>query len=434
MGRLLLCGLAAALGAGCLSTPPPAEGDAATAPRCRREPLPTGSPWPSGATVREARIADVDGDGRDDLVVWSAPDVASAAGPSQVLVAYGPVDRAAPQYHVVLDVAAAAQIQAWGVTLDDLDGDGCLDLTVAGPPTNAGGNAYAAIWLHGGGAVPWTGAPARARLGQVPTGGASPLLPVWVDLSANPARDLVVTQLQHVDLFVGVDRSPDALTSGVVVAPTSACNDWDNINGVAAQPATGGDGGARLNVFGHYKHSTIAMSGGSATAATAICHPGDGRIFRSYAIGDLDGVAPLDLVFGGNDTVNARLLAGTDAVITPTTPAMLCPGFPLADASGQSIQGLALGELDGTARPELLVIDHDAGAAASTACLLDLDEISAARLGTNGTSPFDLGPIVARTAVIGALDGAPGAWILSAEGQATCLRQAVGGTSLTRCQ
>lgn len=116
MGRLLLCGLAAALGAGLSARrrPPratrrPRRGAAIcfrpaargrAAPPCARPGSPT-----STAT------------GRDDLVVWSAPDVASAAGPSQVLVAYGPVDRAAPQYHVVLDVAAAAQIQAWGVTL-----------------------------------------------------------------------------------------------------------------------------------------------------------------------------------------------------------------------------------------------------------------------------------------------------------------------------
>lgn len=121
MGRTVVL---AVLLAGCLSTPGPAAVDArddvdAPGPTtCRATARPAGTAWPpAGITVREVRGADVDADGQRDLVVTVAPDGAAQAGPSRVYVLYGPIDHRAPQYHAVLDVGAAAEIEAWGVSL-----------------------------------------------------------------------------------------------------------------------------------------------------------------------------------------------------------------------------------------------------------------------------------------------------------------------------
>ncbi len=426
--------------AGCLSTPGPAAVDArddVDAPAqtvCRVPPRAAGTAWPpAGITVREVRGADVDADGQRDLVVTVAPDGAAQAGPSRVYVLYGPVDHRAPQYHAVLDVGAAAEIEAWGSSLDDLDGDGCLDLTVAGPPIVGRETGAVAIWRHGRGADPWQGTPARAAISslgaQAPLG---PVLPVWADLTANPARDLIVTQLQAVELFTGPPTTAGATFSGQTVAPPTGCNDWDNINGVLTQPASGLDGAERLHVFGHYKQTVVSVTSATPTAV-ATCPATTGPIARAVSVVEASGLAPKDLIVGGREQISARLLNGVAAPVTPVAGADLCMP-PRMDADGDfNIQGLAAGELDGTSLPEVVVIDHDAQAGRSYACLVNLDRIDVTGLRRNGASELMLGTGVARAVAIDTLGGGREAWVIDADGAVHCLRQAVGGTALESC-
>ncbi len=426
--------------AACLSTPGPAAVDARDAvdapgpTTCRGTPRAAGVAWPpAGIMVREVRVADVDADQQEDLVVAVAPTGAAQPGPSRVYVLYGPIDHRAPQYHATLDVGAAAEIEAWGISLDDLDSDGCLDLTVAGPPILGREAGAVAIWRHDHSAEPWQGTPARATIASL---GAQalpgPVLPVWADLTANPARDLIVTQLQAVDLFTGPPVTAGAVFSGQVVSPPAGCNEWDNVNGVVAQTASGLDGAERLHVFGHYKHSVVTVTSATPTAAAA-CPATTGPIARAVAVVEASGLAPRDLIVGGREQLGARLLSGVADPVTPAMGADLC-ALPRMDADGGfHIQGLAAGELDGTSWPEVVVIDHDAVAGRSHACLINLARIDASAVQRNGASELMLGSGEARAVVIGRLADGPGAWVIDADGAVHCLRQAVGGTALESC-
>ncbi len=411
--------------AGCLSTPGPADpdgggggdgGDAAPR-RCRPAgTLPTPTPWPpAGVVVRQVQVADVDGDGVDDLVITVAPEAARAAGAARVYVLYGPVAPGAPAYHAVLDVGVEAAVIPWATTLHDVDGDGCLDLTVAGPPVEGASRSFVALWRHGGTATPWQGAPVRADLSREPFAG--PVMAVWADLSTDSDLDLAVADLHDVDVFVGatLDAVPAALR-----APRpgpGACDAWGNLNAVVRQPTAGGRD--RLLAFGHYRHNSLVIDDGGTLLTSQDCTEVTARpITRGVAALDLDGEAPLDLLSGGGGLVGAHLLAGPADPVSPLTGATACAATP---RGGDFIEGIAAGDLGGFATPEVVLIDLDDPSGMSYACLLDAVDVDATRAIATATSETPLGPGVARAVVIGDVGGGPRVWIAMADGALRCL-------------
>jgi hypothetical protein len=435
-----------ALVAGCLSTPGPATSDAGgddddgggdggggdgpggdgAPPSCRSAALPAGQDWPpAGIEMRHAQIADVDRDGHDDLVVSVAPTAAQAAGPSRVYILYGPVDRADPKYHAALDVGVEASFMPWATTVEDVDGDGCAELTAAGPPVMGSSRSFVAVWHHDGSAQPWNGPPQRTDLTREPPQG--PLLALWADLTTDSDRDLIVADLNAVGLYVGA--TPSALP-GVLTVPGPDLCGWGNINALVAQPAA--NGRERVIAFGHYRWNTISVETGGTMTVSANCTDNqNATITRGAAYLDLDGAAPFDVFSGGGGWIGAHLVSGSADPVTPATSAAGCPATPRG--SDDYIEGFAAGDLGGFATPEVVIIDHDDQTSMSYACLLDAIDVSPTQVIRTAANELALGAGVARNVVVGDLDGVTRAWIFMRDGELTCLQRGA-AANLEVCQ
>ncbi len=392
-----------------------------SAARCRPGGLPTPQPWPpAGVDVRHVRIADIDGDDVDDLVISVAGQVPMSTRPAKVFVLYGPVSSSAPMYHVTVDVDAAAELQPYAMSLDDADGDGCADLTVAGPPTSINTLPFVATWAHDHSAQAWTGVPDRAQLSFVPDSG--PVMIVWADLTVNAALDLAVADLNGVDFFIG--STPTNL-GGRISAPAPASCIWGYINALATQPRPGGRN--RLIAFAHYQANTIEFDDVGTVTTTDNCTASGAPITRGSAVVDLDSVAPLDLISGGGGFFGAHILAGSAAPVSPTTGAPEC-------ANRGGIEGFAVADMGGTAALDAVTIDQDDQApVGSYACLVSGFTVTSTAVTRNAQSELWLGTGRATTVAIGDVNGAVRGWIVDLDGTLHCVQRNAGANTLEPC-
>jgi hypothetical protein len=443
--RLLLATVALAVAPGCLSTPGPggadddddtpdtdAAVDSPPAARCRTDAHPAPRAWPpSGIEVRAALVADVDGDNVGDLVVSAAPFNPAVAGTSAVYVLYGPVSPTAPQFHAELDLdndSFDAEVQPSAMSLDDVDGDGCLDLTVAGPPTFSNTAARVAAWQHNRTATPWTGAAVRANLAFTPEG-TGPVMVQWADLSVSPQYDLVVADLTNVEIIS--NASLGSLGASISVERPQQCNNWDNINALALQPRD--NGRDRLLVFGHYRLNTVDIEDNGDVVVTPQCESPPVPITRGSARVDLDGNNPLDLVSGGGGFLGAHIVDGTAPVVTPMNGARACPDTPRG--TDDYIEGFAVADLGGTAAPDAIIIDHDnEGTVGSYACLVNGLTADATDVTANGTDEIMVTPNRLRTLAVGDVDGnGVRGWLFEDNGTIHCVRRSAGVNALEGC-
>lgn len=427
------CALAATA---CLSTPGPASGDDddtdAPTVSCRQDARPAGQPWPPpDITVRHAIVADVDRDGTDDLVVSVSPPTKLTPGPSRVYVLYGPVSPTAPEWHAMLDlddVAVDALLQPSAMSLDDLDGDGCLDLTVAGPPVLNRTQDRVAVWRHRRAGVPWSGlAVTRALDWEVADG---PVMLAWGDIGSGADLDLAVADLYRVRLLG--ESNLDALGPPTIV-PYEPCVSWDNLNGLVVAPGVPRD---RLIAFGHYRTNTITLDDDRMFHVTGSCE-NDSNLptFRGSATVAIDDVDPPDLITGAAGWMGARILSGTAEVVVPPMGVRNCDDNPRGTAQDPYIEGLAAANLDGNPAPEVVVIDHDplGQPPASYACVLGNVTVSGDQVTRNGYSDTHVVDGVLRLVVIGDLGGGPRVFMFEDNGRLHCRRFGTSTVSLLGC-
>lgn len=431
--RALAAALALAVTA-CLSTPGPGPADtdvdAPAGPRCRRDALPAGQAWPpAGVNIRAARLADVDGDGTGDLVVNATPADPQAAGISAVYVLYGPVDAAAPRYHAALDLdddALDAELQPSALSLDDLDGDGCLDLTVAGPPTFSNVDPRVAVWRHGGGAEPWSGPARRASL-DFPPQANGPVMILWADLALGADRDLVVADLGNINVLAA--SSLDGLGNAVRVPRPQPCDAWDSLNGLAAQP--GPRGRERLLALGSFRLNTVDIDDAGMFEIGGGCTGPPIPLIRGTAPVDLDGTAPSDLVIGGGGWLGAVILTGAAPPDVPPDGARACTDTPRG--TDDYIEGFAVGAMGGTAAPDAVIIDWDDAAGASFACLVNGLARDGDMILANGTDELQVTAARLSAVAVGDAGGGVRAWMFATAGALHCVKRTEGVNALEPC-
>lgn len=421
----------------CLNTPGPAsddddDGDAATV-SCRQDARPAGQPWPPpDIDVRHAIVADIDGDGTDDVVVSVAPPTTDTPGASRVYVLYGPVSHLAPEWHAVLDlddVAVDALIQPSGMSLDDLDGDGCLDLTLAGPPVLNRTQDRVAVWRHRRAGVPWSGLAVTRTLDWDVTGDG-PVSLVWGDLGAGADRDLAIADLYR--LRVLGESTLDTLGAPTEV-PFDPCPSWDNVNALAIAPGVPRD---RLLVFGHYRTNTVTLDDARMFHVTGDCNNNSELpTVRGYALAAIDDVPPLDLITGAAGWMGARVLSGTAEVVIPTMGVRNCTDNPRGTVQEPYIEGLAAANLDDAAAPEVVVIDHapTEQPPASYACVLGNVTVVGDQVTKNGESDTHIVDGVLRKVVIGDLGSGPRVYMFEDNGTLHCRRFGTSTVSLLGC-
>jgi hypothetical protein len=420
----------------CLSTPPPAGGgdddiDAPPSVSCRRDARPAGQAWPPAGedlAIRNATIADIDADGIGDLVVNVAPRPPLTATASRIYVLYGPVSPTAPEWHSVLDLdddAIDAEVQPLAVSLDDLDGDGCLDLTVAGTPTGNSQQDRAAVWRHGGGAVPWSGRAVTAPLDFDVTADG-PVLVTWGDFGVGADRDLVVADLYNVHLLAG--STLDLLGNSTAI-PFAPCASWDNVNAIVTAPGATRD---RLLVFGHYRSNAVDLDDGGSFTVTGDCtNNTDLPQLRGYGVAALDLEAPADLLTGSAGDIGARVISGSAPIAVPSMGVRACA----PTARGGMIEGITAGQLGGPATPDVVIIDHDPGDTppGTFACLVSELSVDGDLVRKQSDDEVRITDGELRIVVIGDLGAGPRAWMFADDGTLHCRRRGDSNAVLVPC-
>jgi hypothetical protein len=240
----------------------------------------------------EVRIADIDGDGRADIVTAAQLSTSLSAREGRVVVRRqtAPGVYAAPQTYVV-------GMYPWKLVVADMDGDGAPDLVVAdaGPPQSGAG----AVWL----------------LRQNPADRGSFL----------PAQRLAVTASEPDGLAVG-DVNGDGAPDVVV---TSALPGTPGASVLLQNPA----------------------QRGSFQAPAAIALPG---LASAVAIGDLNGDGRDDLVFRVILSSFQGDSRSTLALVYQQPDGTLAPPVTLAPQSGLNSNSLTLIDLNGDGRQDIV--------------------------------------------------------------------------------
>ena len=297
-----------------------------TSPAQAADPSFTRSTATTGANPNSVAIGDLNGDGRPDVV--TADLIGNTVS---VLLAGGPTS--APTY--TRSTATTGPNPA-SVAIGDLNGDGRPDLVTADR-----GSSAVSVLLAGGP----TGAPTYTR--STTTTGNSPSTVAIGDLNGDSRPDLVTADFSSSAVSV-------LLAGGPTDAPT-----WTRstaTTGSRPQSVAIGDldGDGRPDLVTADRGSSavsVLLAGGPTDAPTytrSTTTTGNGP--ASVAIGDLNGDGRPDLVTADNlsNAVSVLLAGGpTDAPTWTRSTA----------TTGSRPQSVAIGDLDGDGRPDLVTAD-----------------------------------------------------------------------------
>ena len=277
---------------------------------------------PSLATTWNTAVAigDLDGDGRADLVVVDGGEVS-------IYLQAADGTLMAPTHQLVGN-------NPWHVAIGDLNGDGKPDLAVA----NGNSNDLSVLLQSGAGAF----APAVS----IPAGTPEPVFVAIGDLDGDGRADLVAAHPRAGQVSVHLQSSAGgAQFRPPVTYVTGGQNPW-----TVAIGDMDGDGRADLVAGGGPRPYVLLQRG--ATPGTFAAGTGVGSTtFVSIpfiAVADLDGDGRLDILSSRDDDnrlgVNLHKAATGSSYLDPVT-------FPV----GMAPQGIAVGDLDGDGKPDLVI-------------------------------------------------------------------------------
>ncbi len=299
---------------------------------------PTDAPTYARSTATTGRapfsvaIGDLNGDGRPDLVTADAN-----SSTVSVLLAGGPTD--APTY---TRSTTSTGSSPYSVAIGDLNGDGRPDLVTA----DFGSNAVSVL-LAGGP----TDAPTYTRSSA--TTGTNPRSVAIGDLNGDGRPDLVTA-----------DLSSDAVSVLLAAGPTDAPTYTRSTTSTGARPTSVAIG----DLNGDTRPDLVTTDSGSNTVSVLLAGgPTDAPTYtrsttttgtrpNSVAIGDLSGDGRPDLVTtdSGSNAVSVLLAGGpTDA---PTYTRSTAP------TGGDGPISVAIGDLNGDGRPDLVTADFGSDA------------------------------------------------------------------------
>ena len=297
--------------------------------------------WVWGQVV----VADLDGDGRDDVAVAATLiDGGTHRNSVQVFLRGAGGGFAAP-------TAYPLAFDPWGVSVGDLDGDGRPDLVVAIPAStppqlNTPGDSGGLVLLRQDPATPGRFlAPVWVR-----TGGAAEACAV-ADLTGDGLADVAVADGVLVNgriLLLAQAPDPPGSFLPAVPVPVAAGQGFSSL--VAAD--VDGDGRPDLVLAGSGGLAVLHQrAGGGFTAPVLLAV---GQRFDGVAAADLDGDGRLDLVAAnpGNAPNGGRGGASVTVFLQAQPGIFTATAVPVADGARQ----VAIGDLDGDGLPEVAVI------------------------------------------------------------------------------
>jgi hypothetical protein len=301
-----------------------------------------------GENPRSVAVADLNGDGRPDLIItpWADP-----GGVVSVLL-----DTTAPGASTVSFAAArsfaAAPNVPWSVAVADVNGDGRPDLVVGNGEVETGGSTVSVLLnITEPGATTPSFAPRRVfAVGQEPRFVAA------ADLNGDGRPDLVAFNGSE-NLSVLLDTTVPGATT-----PSFAPQEEFDSGGGAFQPAIAdlnGDGrpdlvtGRSMSVL---LNTTAAPTAAAPSFSARSASPA-GSTPWSATTADLNGD-------GRPDVVTVDHGAGAVSVLLDATePGATAPGFSARQGfpAGVKPDSVATADLNGDGRPDLVAADEGAG-------------------------------------------------------------------------
>lgn len=454
---------------GCLSVPGPADGprDAAVdagpsadggdggdgdgggdgGVACTARPPGTPSVFaPTPAGLRPGAVADLNCDGRDDLLLLNIPRTSQSQG---VYVMLGRPQGVGSVHDGFLPTGSA---EPYHVMASDFTADGRLDLLVlagedsGGTPDNDRAVLFA-FEASGAGPASFT---ARGRVELTPAGfpnfAPSYYLPCHLaraQLDDDPALELVITDYDGIVTAEVTSFAPLALADVREVPVPVAAIGGANWNALQVQPIPSRLAPGRQDLIVQTQWVTIILANGSGGLAlvgssfvpSTADSPGFGG--GMYFL-NLDGGDMPDVFGVGGDGAGAVLLESGQATrVDWRFLASSSLGLP-----DRKVDWSGVGPLGGDARADLVLLDRDemAGGPARLLLLTDLGVVlsppsvgAQAALSRSFAAPQPLRP---DTVIVGDFDGVPPAEVVAIDGQTpaiTCVRVAAGGAALEAC-
>ena len=290
----------------------------------------------SAAAQTYLAVADVNGDGKSDVVVTGG--LVGATSSADVLLNNGDGTLAAP-IHEEIGVSPS------NVVIADVDGDGRNDLVVAFSTYPSGGG-MAVLSNRGDGTF------AAAR--TYPAGSRPGALAVG-DLDGDSKPDVAV--VSYDGQVPGVQENLSVLLNrgGGNFAPAIAYPAGEFLTSVTMGDLDG-DGDRDILVLDSYSRLAGLMNHGDGTFATPVPYAGDGAI-SAVALGDVTGDGRVDIVAANNLAYGSGgWLGGNVSVLVNGGNGVFGPPIDFADEPIE--RSLVLGDLNGDGKLDVVAVNH----------------------------------------------------------------------------